>query len=140
MNTTKIIITNVLPTSSAFAVLQDDHTQNVFIPSKIYDAQPFEIGETVDALLVPNVQHHSKTPWLAARIIAQPVAVVQPVQPVEVNLRAKIVAHLQEYDATFDEILNYVGGDRADINKALSQLSQDGVLMSEVVYSLKGAA
>jgi hypothetical protein len=134
MNTTRIIITNVLPTSSAFAVLQDDHSQNVFIPSKIYDATPFEIGETVDALLVPNVQHHSKTPWLAARIIAQPVAVVQS------NLRERIIAHLQEYDATVQELASALGGNESAIEDALNDLARDGYLISETVYSLKGAA
>ena len=134
MNTTKIIITNVLPTNSAFAVMQDDHTQNVFIPSKIYDATPFEIGETVDALLVPNVQHHSKTPWLAARIVAQPVAVVQS------NLRERITAHLQEYDATVQELASSLGGSESDIEDALNDLARNGYLISETVYSLKGAS
>jgi hypothetical protein len=134
MNTTKIIITNVLPSNSAFAVLKSDHSQNVFIPSKIYDATPFEIGETVDALLVPNVQHHSKTPWLAARIIAQPVAVVQS------NLRERITAHLQEYDATVQELASSLGGNESAIEDVLTDLARDGHLISETVYSLKGAA
>jgi hypothetical protein len=134
MNTTKIIITNVLPSNSAFAVLKSDHSQNVFIPSKIYDAQPFEIGETVDALLVPNVQHHSKTPWLAARIIAQPVAVAKP------DLRDMIVTHLQGYDATVQELASALGCSEGDIEDALNDLARDGYLISETVYSLKGAA
>jgi hypothetical protein len=133
MNTTKIIITNVLPTSSAFAVLKSDHSQNVFIPSKIYDATPFEIGETVDALLVPNVQHHSKTPWLAARIIAQPVTVAKP------DLRDMIVTHLQGYDATVQELASALGGSESDIEDVLTDLARDGCLISETVYSLKGA-
>jgi hypothetical protein len=133
MNTTKIIITNVLPTNSAFAVLKDDHSQNVFIPSKIYDANPFEIGETVNALLVPNIQHHSKTPWLAARIIAQPVTVVQS------NLRAMIVTHLQGYDATVQELASALGSNESDIEDVLTELARDGYLISETVYSLKGA-
>jgi hypothetical protein len=133
MNTTKIIITNVLPSNSAFAVLQNDHTQNVFIPSKIYDANPFEIGATVDALLVPNVQHHSKTPWLAARIIAQPVTVAKP------DLRHMIVTHLQGYDATVQELASALGGSESDIEDALNDLARDGYLISETVYSLKGA-
>jgi hypothetical protein len=133
MNTTKIIITNVLPTSSAFAVLKSDHSQNVFIPSKIYDANPFEIGETVNALLVPNIQHHSKTPWLAARIIAQPVTVVQS------NLRAMIVTHLQGYDATVQELASALGSNESDIEDVLTELARDGYLISETVYSLKGA-
>jgi len=133
MNTTKIIITNVLPSNSAFAVLKSDHSQNVFIPSKIYDAQPFEIGETVDALLVPNVQHHSKTPWLAARIIAQPVAVAKP------DLRDMIVTHLQGYDATVQELASALGGSESDIEDVLTDLARDGYLISETVYSLKGA-
>jgi hypothetical protein len=133
MNTTKIIITNVLPTSSAFAVLKSDHSQNVFIPSKIYDATPFEIGETVDALLVPNVQHHSKTPWLAARIIAQPVTVAKP------DLRAMIVTHLQGYDATVQELASALGGSESDIEDVLTDLARDGYLISETVYSLRGA-
>jgi hypothetical protein len=133
MNTTKIIITNVLPSNSAFAVLQDDHSQNVFIPSKVYDANPFEIGETVDALLVPNVQHHSKTPWLAARIIVKPVTVAKP------DLRAMIVTHLQGYDATVQELASALGGNESDIEDVLTDLARDGYLISETVYSLKGA-
>jgi hypothetical protein len=131
MNTTKIIITNVLPTNSAFAVMQDDHKQNVFIPSKVFDVSPFEIGDDVDAVLVPNGHQHDKTPWLAARIIAKSVTAENH------ELRSRIVSYLHEYDAIVQDLVSSLGANEKDIEDALTDLARAGHLVSETVYSLQ---
>jgi hypothetical protein len=62
---TEILITNKLATGTAFAVLADDMTQNVFIPSKLALDASLRPGQKVMAQLVPNMTQPDKTPWLA---------------------------------------------------------------------------
>jgi uncharacterized protein YqfA (UPF0365 family) len=133
MNTTKIIITNSLPTGTAFAVLYEDYTENVFIPSKVAGPAHLSVGDVVDALLVPNMQQPEKTPWLAARLV------VSPATPVAPDLRARIVAHLTEYDATVQELAAALVESESAIEDELNALARDGYLLSETVYSLRGA-
>jgi hypothetical protein len=137
MTIKKVIVTNILETKSAFGVLEEDHKQNVFIPSKTFINCNADIGDTVSALVVPNMQYPDKTPWLASRIITNPVTEVHPLRPSRTDLRKKVINYLQEYDATFEEILNHVGGHKDDINDALTSLLQDGMLLSEVVYIMR---
>jgi hypothetical protein len=134
MNTTKIIITNILPSDSAFAVLHDNHRENVFIPSKVAGPAHLSVGDEVDALLVPNMQQPEKTPWLAARIVASPA------MPVADDLRTRIAAYLAEYDATVQELAASLGESESVIEDELNALARDGYLLSETVYSLRGAA
>jgi hypothetical protein len=50
-----------------------------------------------------------------------------------------IVTHLQGYDATVQELASSLGGNESDIEDVLTDLARDGYLISETVYSLKGA-
>jgi hypothetical protein len=134
MNTTKIIITNILPSDSAFAVLHDNHRENVFIPSKVAGPAHLSVGDEVDALLVPNMQQPEKTPWLAARLV------VSPATPVAPDLRTRIAAYLAEYDATVQELAAALSESESVIEDELNALARDGYLLSETVYSLRGAA
>jgi len=70
MRTVEIVITNKLPTGTAFAVTLQTPAESVFVPGKVAAAARAEIGDRFMALLVPNVLEPSKTPWMAARIDA----------------------------------------------------------------------
>lgn len=74
MQPTEIIITNILPTGTAFGVLEDDMTQSVFIPSKVARGAGLQISGRINASIVPNITHSDKTPWLAIalHVEAQP--------------------------------------------------------------------
>lgn len=68
MQNTEIIISNVLGTGTAFAVLAEDMTQNVFVPSRLTQETPVRPGDRVAAMLVPNQVKPDKTPWVAIQI------------------------------------------------------------------------
>jgi hypothetical protein len=134
MTIKKVIVTNILETKSAFGVLEEDHKQNVFIPSKTFINCNADIGDTVSAIVVPNMQYPDKTPWLASRIVGQNITATQP------ELRLRVIAYLQEYDGTVEELASNLGINQSDIEHVLTDLARDGYLVSETVYSLKGAA
>jgi len=66
MPLTKILITNVLNTKTAFA--QTENGQQVFIPSKTAQLYNVKVGEYVNAMLAHNTMNPNKTPWLAIKI------------------------------------------------------------------------
>jgi Mn-dependent DtxR family transcriptional regulator len=80
------------------------------------------------------MQYPDKTPWLASRIVGQNITVTQP------ELRLRVIAYLQEYDGTVEELASNLGINQSDIEDVLTDLARDGYLVSETVYSLKGAA
>ena len=67
-NKATITVTNQLESMSSFAVRMDGVDGAVFIPAKIATALKLGIGDTVEALLVPNTTQADRTPWLAIRV------------------------------------------------------------------------
>ena len=68
-----ILLTNQLPTGSAFALTADN--ENVFIPSKVMLEKGVRVGQKVQAIVVPNMTRPDRTPWLAVSILeAEPVS------------------------------------------------------------------
>jgi hypothetical protein len=65
---TELLVTNVLATGTAFGVLSEDMTQNVFIPSKHAINAGLRPGQKILAQIVPNVTHGEKTPWVVISI------------------------------------------------------------------------
>jgi len=65
---TPIIVTHVLPTATAFGATLSRPSEAVFIPGSISRMLKLEVGQQVQALLVPNTMQPDRTPWLAARI------------------------------------------------------------------------
>lgn len=63
-----IVVTNVLPTGSAFGATVCEPREAVFIPSRVARAFPLTVGVQVLAVLVPNAQRRTTTPWLAHMI------------------------------------------------------------------------
>lgn len=68
MKLTEIVITNALPTGTAFAATLDESPVGVFVPGRVAVASDVQIGQRVMALLVPNTTRPDRTPWMAARI------------------------------------------------------------------------
>jgi cold shock CspA family protein len=64
----EIIIINIIASGSGFAQLSDGGEQ-VFIPASVVNGAQLQIGERVDAVLVPNMNEmRDRTPWRAVRV------------------------------------------------------------------------
>lgn len=131
MEPTDIIITNVLPTGSSFAVMVDDMTQNVFIPSKNTAERPVRPGERLQAIIVPNMTHADKTRWLAVSILdAAPVSR-------DDTLAAFILGNLQaDGRATVEEIAEDMNMSDAVVAATLAEMVASGQLVRLVCYDL----
>jgi hypothetical protein len=135
MTVKKIIITNVLDTKSAFGVFCDDHIQNVFIPSKVFIASNLKVGSVVDALIVPNMKHQEKTPWLAAKIQNEVL-----VDNTRNKIKNQIIKHLRNVDATSYEISHELNVYEGDVQSILDEMFAEGKVLIDTVYSLRETA
>jgi hypothetical protein len=131
MGTTEIIITNVLATGSRFAVLADDMTQSAFIPSKITATRPVRPGERVQAVLVPNVAHGDKTPWMAVSLDGGMDLTAPPSE-----LERLILADLDEGRATALEIADSIDRPEEAVRNALTDMISRGKIIAYQVFDL----
>lgn len=137
MQPTDIIITNVLPTGSSFAVMADDMTQNIFIPSKNTAERPVRPGERLQAIIVPNMTHGHKTPWMAVTILDN--ATIQPPQPQGRldALAAFILGNLQaDGRATVEEIAEDMNMSDAVVAATLAEMVADGRVVRLTCFDL----
>jgi hypothetical protein len=72
-----IIVTNILPTGSAFAVREDTGEQ-AFIPAAVSKATDLKIGMIAQAMLVPNRHDSADVPWMAPVIVPSETAIETP--------------------------------------------------------------
>jgi len=64
----EIYIINIIPSGSGFAQLADSGEQ-VYIPASVVNGARLQVGERVDAVLVPNMNElRDRTPWRAVRV------------------------------------------------------------------------
>lgn len=64
----QIYITNQLETKSSFGVITSSLEQ-VYIPASIGNAANLQVGESYNAVIIPNTHPHSNsTPWMAVRV------------------------------------------------------------------------
>ena len=112
MKPVEIIVTNRLQTGTAFAVLVDDMTQNVFIPSKLALDASLRPGQKILAQIVPNMSQPEKTPWLA---ISLEGGLVAP----SMDLRDRIREELGNGAATVYELANALGAEVRDVEAEL---------------------
>lgn len=129
----QILVTNILATGTAFGVLGDDHTQSVFIPSRIAQQADIACGDCVNALIVPNQTHRERTPWIVVRIAD--AADAEPAQHPNV-LASKILKDLEEGRATVLEIAESIGAAYDDVRDALTGLVSSGDVIAMTVYDL----
>lgn len=127
----RIIISNILPSDTAFAVLESDRSQSVFIPPTVARAVKLELGETVEAVVVPNISRPDKTPWCAVRI-------ERAVDDGQIEtLRAEIVEDLRENgSATTIELAEKLGRLPQLVRDELRKMATDGVVETATVWVL----
>jgi hypothetical protein len=68
LNLQEIYVLNIIATGSGFAQVAGSGDQ-VFIPSSVVNGARLQVGERVDAVLVPNMNElRDRTPWRAVRV------------------------------------------------------------------------
>jgi hypothetical protein len=140
MQTVEIIITNVLPTGTAFAVCAHDMTQ-VFISSAVAERGHVEVGLTMNAHIVPNFSHPERTPWQAVKILEltapTPLAAAQDtdMSPTE-QLIAEIEALLADADYPDTELAAEIGADLDLVQDTLGVMQSAGRVRAYYVYEL----
>jgi hypothetical protein len=120
MKPQEILITNVLPTRTGFAVLAENMTESVFVPSKLVHDTPVNPGDRVSALLVPNPTRPDKTKWLAVSFAGQPSRPV-PAAPQD-TLADLILDDLKNGRGTVEEIAENLNMSDQAIGSKLAEL------------------
>ena len=136
MQPTEIIMTNILPTGTGFAVLADDMNQSVFVPSKNIADMGLRPSDKVFATIVPNATHGHKTPWLAIAVHRDTKPAL-PALSVDAQL---VLKYIEEGLATPDEIGESLNISDARLNDALAVLVERGKIVKVECYDLPGDA
>ena len=133
MQTTELIITNILPTFTGFAVIADSQHENVFIPSKLLHETGIKPGQRVRAVLVPNATQPGKTPWLAVSIFDfEDTQVPAP----RVILEKLILDDLEQGDASADEIARSIKMPLERVRAKLIEMSDDGRIVRMETFGI----
>lgn len=112
---TEIIISNIIHTGTGFAVVADNMSESVFIPSRVMHGSNARPGDRVSATLVPNPSRPEKTPWLA---VSLDVAQDKPA-PI---LADQIRDELENGPATAFELAKFIGSDVGTIQDELARM------------------
>ena len=68
INLQEIFVINIIASGSGFAQVAGSG-DNVFIPASVVNGAQLQVGERVDAILVPNMNElRERTPWRAVRV------------------------------------------------------------------------
>lgn len=129
---TEIIITNTIQTGTGFAVIAEDMSESVFIPSKLMHETSLRPGDRVSALLVPNHTRPDKTPWVAISF-----ADAKPVSPRD-TLADLILDDLQQGRATVEEIAETLSVANHAVNTKLAEMVADGRVVRLTCFDLPG--
>jgi len=127
MKPSKIIITNILPTGTAFALLADN-MESVFVNASVSNFAGLQVGETVDAEIVPNRQQ-PRTPWQATKILR---SAVQPVA----GLEQRVTNELWVEEATAQELSEALGADLTAVQFTLDRMMSQGKVRAYSVYAI----
>ena len=129
---TEIIITNTLPTGTGFAVIADNMTEGVFIPSKLMHETSLRPGDRVSAMLVPNHTRPDKTPWVAISF-----ADAKPVSRPD-TLAELILGDLDQGRATVEEVAENLNMADDKVAAKLAEMVADGRVVRLVCFDLPG--
>lgn len=129
---TEIIITNVLPTGTGFAVVASNTQESVFVPSKIMSASGLDVGDRVNALLVPNHTQLNKTPWIALKLSDSEIVDAAN------DLADFILTDLKQGRANVEEIADSIGVAKHLVASQLANLLASGRVSQSVCYDLVG--
>ena len=137
MQLTEIMITHILPTGTTFAVIADDMTQSVFIPSKLSLQAGLQQSMTVGAIIVPNLTHADKTPWVAIKIDRQGKSVTNGTAD---NLADMILADLREGGmATSDTVADGIDYPMLSVMAKMQEMERRGVIYKRTYYAVDPA-
>lgn len=123
---TDILITNILPTKTAFGIVANG-SETVFIPSRVAIAANVRIGQTVTAMLVPNQTQPEKTPWLAIYVGDELQAD---------TLATEIKADLERGPATAKQVAKSIDAPLDMVERKMAEMNRKGDLVNDVVYAL----
>ncbi len=135
MTISHILVTNILPTGTAFGVRESDHREGVFIPARITTSADFKVGQRIRALLVPNQSHRDLTPWVVLRLAddTEQSKIAPPMDP----LSAAIMSELKmNGSATIDELTNSLGQEESTVKSLLGALLMEQHVTSYIVFEL----
>jgi hypothetical protein len=119
MNTQPIVVTHILPTGTSFGATMDTPSEAIFIPGHVSNPAGLEIGQEVDAVLVPNTREPDRTPWLAVRVVAS--------SSVDTSLCDSVLDLLEgggEWEA--GQVTGHLGAPQEKVREALERLYKSG--------------
>ena len=133
MQLTEIMITHILPTGTTFAVISDDMSQSVFIPSKLSLQAGLQQSMTVGAIIVPNLTHADKTPWVAIKIDRQGKSFANGTAD---TLADMILADLREGGmATSDTVADGIDYPAISVMAKMQEMERRGVIYKRTYYA-----
>jgi hypothetical protein len=128
MKTAAIIITNILPTGTTFALLADT-MESVFVNASVSKFSGLQVGETVQAEIVPNHQQPDRTPWQATKIMRNAA-------PPVVGLEQRVTDELWVEEATAKELSEALGADETAVQVTLDRMMSQGKIKAYSVYAI----
>lgn len=128
MKTSTIIITNILPTGTTFALLADT-MESVFVNASVSKFAGLQVGETVQAEIVPNHQQPDRTPWQATKIMRNAA-------PPVVGLEQRVTDELWVEEATAKELSEALGADESAVQVTLDRMMSQGKIRAYSVYAI----
>ena len=135
MDLTEIIITNILPTHTGFAVIAESQHESVFIPSKLLHGTDIKPGQRVMAVLVPNPTQPEKTPHLAVAIQGLEVS-ANPPPAMRGSLEKLILDDLEQGDGSAEEIARSIKMPLADVREKLAEMSASGRIVRMETFGI----
>lgn len=150
----EIYVLNIIESGSGFAE-RADTGEAVFIPSSVVNGAQIQIGERVDAVLVPNmIELREKTPWRAVRVpragvelppLPQKFTGHDPVSGRSLDQMCYDVLHATSRDAevgylTTREVSNELNVDIKMTGNALQRLFNAGRISRAEVHHRVGQA
>lgn len=136
MQTSEIMVINRLETNTAFAATVDGN-QSVFIPAKVACSLDIQVGERLNAILIPNATHPEKTPWMAIRIIR-----IDPSQQAQVqdDLAKMILADLSESGrATVEDVAESINQPLVNVIAKMQDMAHGGTIKRKTFYAIDEA-
>jgi hypothetical protein len=128
MKTSTIIITNILPTGTTFALLADT-MESVFVNASVSKFAGLQVGETVQAEIVPNHQQPDRTPWQATKIMRNAA-------PPVIGLEQRVTDELWVEEATAKELSEALGADESAVQVTLDRMMSQGKIKAYSVYAI----
>jgi hypothetical protein len=137
MQLTDLIITHILPTGTTFAVIADDMTQAVFIPSKLALMAGLHQSMTVGAIIVPNLAQPEKTPWVAIKLDRGGKQIQMPTAD---TLTDMILADLREGGmATAETVSDGIDYPHLSVMAKMQEMARHGLIHQRTYYAVDPA-